>query len=76
MQNYRLYFLDGPYGHIEAFEPIIASSDAAAMEAASRFRGPHHLELYLRARKVGDIKSAQRAEPPIEEAKAGLDIRP
>jgi hypothetical protein len=64
MQNYRLYFLDRPQGHIERFEPIVALGDYSAMKAARRFRGPLHLELYWRARKVGEVEATDTGATP------------
>jgi hypothetical protein len=44
MTEYRAYLL-GRDGHIQGFEPLSCSDDAAAIVAAKRFIGSHGVEL-------------------------------
>ena len=70
MSYYRLYFMNGFSGHIERFEELDASDDAAAIELARTMQGALSLELWCSHRKVTRIEAidltsqllAQRAE--------------
>jgi hypothetical protein len=58
MTEYRAYLL-GRDGHIQGFEPLSCSDDAAAIVAAKRFIGSHGVELWQGHRRVVTLEVAQ-----------------
>jgi hypothetical protein len=52
MAYYRLYFLDGPKGHIHEFREFEADDDLAALARAAAWRSVTPMELWCGARKV------------------------
>ena len=54
MPAYRVYCLDGA-GKVWAAEWIEAESDSAALDAARRFAGAVHCEVWLAERLVGKV---------------------
>jgi hypothetical protein len=55
MAGYRAYLLDRE-GHIAAYKPIEANSDAEAMEIAKQFVHGCDVEVWLNDRKVGRLE--------------------
>jgi hypothetical protein len=54
MPGYRAYLLDKE-GHIVAYRPIEADSDAEAMEMAKQFVEGNDVEVWLLDRKLGRL---------------------
>ena len=52
MAYYRLYFLDGPKGHIHEFREFEADDDLAALAQAAAWRSASPMELWSGGRKV------------------------
>ena len=55
MPAYRVYCLDGA-GKVWAAEWMMAESDSAALDAARRFEGAVHCEVWLAGRLVGKVE--------------------
>lgn len=56
MPDYRAYLI-GPDGHFFSSEPIAASGDAAALEAAKPLVDGHDIWVWQRDRKVAVLKA-------------------
>jgi hypothetical protein len=52
MLYYRLYYFDGPTGHIDHFREFEALDDDAAIELAGRWSNGGAMELWNRERRL------------------------
>lgn len=68
MAYYRLYFLDGIDRRITSFNELEAASDAEALAAAERRRGPAGMELWCEGRKVRHWRPLETVLPDDEPA--------
>lgn len=60
-QSYRAYLI-GPDGHIVGREDLICSTDAEAVEQASRFTDKHEVEVWNECRLVTKLARRNRSK--------------